>query len=68
MDHDTASTPPTFFLLFHKQNGITILSANIGLETELQNSIKIYGDKQAIERITYLVNKYFLIWEFSGLV
>ena len=55
-------------LLFHERNGITILPADTGLETELPNGIKIYRDRQAIEKITYLVNEYPLIWESSGFV
>lgn len=55
-------------MLFHKRNGITIPSADAGLETKLLNGIMIYGDDQAIEKITRLVNEYLSIWEFSGFV
>ena len=66
VDYDAASTPPTSPLLFHKRNGITIPPVDAGLETELLNSIEIYGNSQAVEKITYLINKYPSIWESSG--
>ena len=68
VDHDAASTPPTSPLLFHERNGITIPLADAGLEIGLPNGIKIYGDSQAVEKITHLINKYPLIWESSGFV
>ena len=68
VDHDAASTPPTSPLLFHERNGITIPPADAGLETELPNGIKIYRDRQAVEKITRLVNEYPSIWESSGFV
>lgn len=45
-------------LLFREWNSVIILLANVGLETELPNGIKIYRDKQAVEKITHLVNEY----------
>lgn len=68
VNHDAASTPPMSPLLFHKRNGVTILPADVDLETELLNSIKIYGNKQVIEKITCLFNKYPTIWESLGFV
>ena len=66
VDHDSASSPPISPILFHEWSGITILPANTGLKTELSNGIKIYGDRQAVEKITRLVNKYPSIWESLG--
>lgn len=66
VDRDAASTPPTSPLLFHEWNGITILVADINLDTKLPNGIKIYSNKQAIEKIIRLVNEYPSIWESSG--
>lgn len=63
VDYNAASTPPRSLLLFHKRNGITILLADVSLEIELPNNIKIYKNKQIIEKIIHLVNKYLLIWE-----
>ena len=68
VDHDTASTSPTSSLLFYEWNGITILPADTGLETELPNGIKIYSDRQAIEKITRLIDEYSSIWESLGFV
>ena len=68
VDHDAASTPPTSPFLFHERNGITIPPADTGLETELPNGIKIYGDSQAVEKITCLINEYPSIWESLGFV
>ena len=68
VDYDAISTPPTFPLLFHERNGITIPPADAGLEIKLLNGIKIYGNRQAIKKITRLINKYSLIWESSGFV
>lgn len=68
VDHDAASTLSTSPLLFHKRNGITIPPADAGLETELPNGIKIYRDRQAVEKITRLVNEYPSIWKSSGFV
>lgn len=47
--------------LFYEQNGITILIANIGLEIDFLNGIKLYTDMEAIEQITRLVNKFLSI-------
>ena len=66
VDHDAASTWPMSPLLFHERNGITILPADAGLETKLLNGIRIYGDRQTVEKITRLVNEYPSIWESSG--
>ena len=68
VDHDATSTPPTSPLLFHERNDITIPPADTGLETELPNHIKIFGDSQAVEKITRLINEYPSIWESSGFV
>ena len=66
VNNDAASTPPTSLLLFHERNGITIPPADASLETELPNSIKLYGDSRAVEKITRLINKYPSIWESLG--
>ncbi len=66
-DFNTTSTPPTSLTMFHEHNGIFILSAR-DLETELPNRIKNYGDKDAVETITRLVNEYPSISESSGFV
>ena len=66
-DLDVASTPPTLPTIFHDRNGISIPPAG-DLETELPNGIKIYGDKEAVDAITRLVNEYPSIWESSGFV
>ena len=58
VDYDATSTRPTSPLLFHARNGITIPPADAGLETELPNGIKIYGNMQAVEKITRLINEY----------
>ena len=68
IDHDFTSTLLTSPFLFHERSGITISPADVGLETELPNDIKIYGNRQAVEKITRLVNEYLLIWESSGFV
>lgn len=52
VDHDVVFTPPTSLLLFYKWSSITILLANTSLETELLTDIRIYNNKQAIEKIT----------------
>lgn len=56
--YDAASTFPVLLFLFHKRNGITIPLADKGLETELPNGIKIYGDGEVVRKLTQLVNKY----------
>lgn len=61
MDYDATFIPPTSPLLFYEQNGITIPPTSAGLQTELSNGIKIYGNGQAVEKITHLVNEYPLI-------
>lgn len=48
INHWATITPPILPFLFYKQNGIIIPIANIGLETELLNSIKLYADKETI--------------------
>ena len=68
MDHDAASTPPTSPFLFHERSGITIPPADTCLEIELPNGIKIYGNRQAVEKITCLTDEYPLIWESSEFV
>ena len=68
VDHDAAATPLTSPLLFYERNGITIPLAGTGLETKLLNGIKIYGDEQAAEKITRLVNESLSIWESLGFV
>lgn len=57
-----------FSPLFHERNSIIILPADTNLETKLLNSIKIYGNKKAVEEIMRLVNKYLSIWESLGFV
>lgn len=59
--YNVGLTPPISPLLFHKHNGITIPSADEGLEIDLPNGIKIYRDGEAVEELTQLVNKYFTI-------
>lgn len=49
--------PPTLPIIFHDRNDISISSAG-DLEIELPNSIKIYRNKETINAITHLVNKY----------
>lgn len=66
--HEAASSPPISLPLFHERSGITIPPNGTSLETELPNGIKIYGDKDAVEQITRLVNEYPSIWESSGFV
>ena len=66
-DLNVASTPPTSPTIFHDRNGISIPPTR-DLEIELPNGIKIYGDKEAVDAITCLVNEYPLIWESSGFV
>lgn len=58
MDHKIIITLLTLHYIFHKRNGIIILPADISLEMELPNGIKIYGNKQAVKQITNLVNDY----------
>ncbi len=66
-DLEVASTPPTSPTIFHDRNGISILPAR-DMETELPKGIKIYGDREAVDAITRLVNDYPTIWESSGFV
>lgn len=66
-DLDVASTPPTSPTIFHDRTGISIPSSG-DLETELSNGIKIYGDREAVNAITRLVDEYPTIWESSGFV
>ena len=68
MDYDATSTLPTSPLLFHEQSDITIPPADTGLEIEILNGIEIYGDRQAVEKITCLIDEYPSIWESSGFV
>lgn len=63
IDHKTAITLLILSFLFYKQNDITILPANISLEMEFPNGIKIYKDKEAVEQITHLVNEFSSIWK-----
>ncbi len=56
-DIDMASTPPTSPTIFHDRNGISIPPAG-DMETELPNGIKIYGDKEAVDAITRLMDNY----------
>lgn len=56
-DLNVASTPPTLPTIFYDYNGIPI-SPTGDLETDLPNGIKIYNNKEAINVITCLVNKY----------
>lgn len=58
VDHDTTFTPLTSPLLFHKWSDIIILPADANLEIEFPKGIKIYGNREAVEKITRLVNKY----------
>lgn len=58
MDHKVASSLLTSPPLFYEQSSITIMPAGISLKTELLNDIKIYGDKNVMEQISCLVNKY----------
>lgn len=57
MGHKPASSPLISPFLFHKQSGITTLPNQSSLEIELSNSIKIYGNKDAMVQIKYLVDK-----------
>ena len=66
-DLDVASTPPTSPTIFHDRNGISIPPAG-DKETELPNGIKIYGDREAVDAVTCLVNDDPTIWESSGFV
>ena len=68
MNYDAAFTPPTSFFLFYERNGIIIPPADVGLEIELSNGIKIYNNRQAVENIICLVNEYPSIWESLGFV
>lgn len=68
VDHKAATTPPMSPLLFHKYNNITIPPADTSLEIKLPNSIKIFGDEEAVKQMTSLVNEYPSIWESSGFV
>lgn len=64
---EVASTPPTSLTIFHNRNVISISLAG-DMETKLLNGIKIYGDKEAVDAITHLVDDYLSIWESSYLV
>lgn len=66
-DIDVASTSPISPTIFHDRNRISIPPTG-DMETELPNGIKIYGDKEAVDAITRLVDDYPSIWEFSGFV
>ena len=66
-DLDVASIPPTSPTIFHDRNKISIPPVG-DMEIELPNGIKIYGDKEAVDAITRLVDDYPLIWESSGFV
>ena len=48
--------------IFYNRNNISNLPAG-DLETELPNAIKIYGNKKAVDAITYLVDEYLSIWQ-----
>lgn len=62
---DIASILPTLPTIFYDRNGISIALAG-DLETKLSNGIKIYKNKQAVDAITRLVDKYPSICEFLG--
>lgn len=66
-DLDIASTPPILSTIFYDCNGISILLAK-DLKIELLNGIKIYGNKEAVDAITRLINEYSSIWESLGFV
>lgn len=59
---NTAFTPHTLPIIFHDHNNISIPLVR-DLEMELPNGIKIYGDKETVDTITCLVNKYPSIWK-----
>lgn len=61
VDHNAIATLFILSLLFYKCNSITIPLVNIGLKIKLPNSIKIYANKETVDQITCLVNKYLLI-------
>ena len=56
-DLNVASTPPSSPTIFNDRNSISILPAG-DMETKLPNGIKIYEDKEAVNAITCLVDKY----------
>lgn len=59
-DLDVASIPPISPTIFHDRNGISIPPAR-DIKIELPNGIKIYGDKEAVDTITRLVDNYLSI-------
>lgn len=59
-DLNVVTTSPISLTMFYKLNGISI-SPIEDLETELPNSIKIHGNKEAVDAITCLVNGYLSI-------
>lgn len=59
---NAASIPRILPTIFHDHNGISIPPAK-DLEMEFPNGIKIYRDKEVVDKITRLVNEFFSIWE-----
>lgn len=60
IDLDVASTSLTLPTIFYDRKGISILPAD-NLEIKFPNGIKIYGNKETVDTITRLVDKYLLI-------
>lgn len=38
------------------------------MKTRLDNGVRVYGDKQAVVLVVYLIAKYLMIWELGGFV
>lgn len=55
-------------LLHKSRQRISVSAVDSLLETKLPNSIQVYGNQVAIEKLSSLVIKFALIWEMSGFV
>lgn len=65
---DAAKMPPKAAPLHEFYQGIRVSTVDPLLETKLVNSVKVYGDQVAVERLSSLVTEFSSIWEISGFV
>lgn len=63
-----ATFPPRAQPFFDLHAGIILALTDTLMETQLDNNMRVYGDKVVVRKISELIVQYLSIWEFKGFV
>ena len=65
---NSVAFPPRAQSFFNLHAGVALAPTDTLMETQLDNDVRIYGDKAAVREISKLVAQYPSIWESEGFV